>query len=282
MEQLLRQRAESIWTAAIRSVLPDEAVRRALEHFHPQGRVFLVAAGKAAWQMAHAALAVLGRVDAGIVITKYGHVRGPLPGVTCCEAGHPVPDDNSFAATQRALALVSGLRADDTVLFLLSGGLTAAYMTKLFVAIFVSSRAVGQRPALKDYMSPGTHAALSVGAALLLVLGLTPGLTMEPLAQWAGRFLRADPGHSVHYFAWVNLKGACISLAIGAAVYLLVVRGLLMRREADGMVYLDRWPARLDLENLVYPRHLCAEAGRELRHIRTETPPFPNGRDLLL
>ena len=60
MEQLLRQRAESIWTAAIRSVLPDEAVRRALEHFHPQGRVFLVAAGKAAWQMAHAALAVLG------------------------------------------------------------------------------------------------------------------------------------------------------------------------------------------------------------------------------
>ena len=97
MEQLLRQRAESIWTAAIRSVLPDEAVRRALEHFHPQGRVFLVAAGKAAWQMAHAALAVLGCVDGGIVITKYGHVRGPLPGVTCCEAGHPVPDDNSFA-----------------------------------------------------------------------------------------------------------------------------------------------------------------------------------------
>ena len=134
MEQLLRQRAESIWTAAIRSVLPDEAVRRALEHFHPQGRVFLVAAGKAAWQMAHAALAVLGRVDAGIVITKYGHVRGPLPGVTCCEAGHPVPDDNSFAATQRALALVSGLRADDTVLFLLSGGGSALFEKSLLPA----------------------------------------------------------------------------------------------------------------------------------------------------
>ena len=134
MEQLLRQRAESIWTAAIRSVLPDEAVRRALEHFHPQGRVFLVAAGKAAWQMAHAALAVLGRVDGGIVITKYGHVRGPLPGVTCCEAGHPVPDDNSFAATQLALALVSGLRADDTVLFLLSGGGSALFEKPLLPA----------------------------------------------------------------------------------------------------------------------------------------------------
>lgn len=134
MEQLLRQRAESIWTAAIRSVLPDEAVRRALEHFHPQGRVFLVAAGKAAWQMAHAALAVLGCVDGGIVITKYGHVREPLPGVTCCEAGHPVPDDNSFAATQRALALVSGLRADDTVLFLLSGGGSALFEKPLLPA----------------------------------------------------------------------------------------------------------------------------------------------------
>ena len=89
-----------------------------------------MAAGKAAWQMAHAALAVLGRVDGGIVITKYGHVRGPLPGVTCCEAGHPVPDDNSFAATQRALALVSGLRADDTVLFLLSGGGSALFEKK--------------------------------------------------------------------------------------------------------------------------------------------------------
>ena len=84
--------------------------------------------------MAHAALAVLGCVDGGIVITKYGHVRGPLPGVTCCEAGHPVPDDNSFAATQRALALVSGLRADDTVLFLLSGGGSALFEKPLLPA----------------------------------------------------------------------------------------------------------------------------------------------------
>ena len=137
-------------------------------------------------------------------------------------------------------------------LFLFSGGLTAAYMTKLFVAIFVSSRAVGQRPAVREYMSPGTQAALLCGAGLLLLLGLTPNGTMEPLAQWAGTFLLAGEGHSVHYFTWVNLRGACISLGIGAAMYLLVVRRLLMRREADGMVYLDRWPARLDLETLVY------------------------------
>ena len=158
------------------------------------------------------------------------------------------------------LAVETGSSAITAVewLFLISGGLTAAYMAKLFVAIFVSSRAVGQRPAVREYMSPGTQAALLCGAGLLLLLGLTPNGTMEPLAQWAGTFLLAGEGHSVHYFTWVNLQGACISLGIGAAVYLLVVRRLLMRREADGMVYLDRWPARLDLENLVYRPALSA------------------------
>ena len=49
MEQLLRQRAESIWTAAIRSVLPDEAVRRALDAFSPgRGRVFRRGGGQGA------------------------------------------------------------------------------------------------------------------------------------------------------------------------------------------------------------------------------------------
>ena len=135
MNLTLRKDADVIIASSLNAVLPDEAVRRALKAFAPKGgRVLLVAAGKAAWQMAHAAVEALGRVDGGIVITKYGHVRGPLPGVTCCEAGHPVPDDNSFVATQRALALVSGLRADDTVLFLLSGGGSALFEKPLLPA----------------------------------------------------------------------------------------------------------------------------------------------------
>ena len=69
----------SIVEASIRAVLPDEAVRRALKDFHPEGRTVLVAAGKAAWQMAHAAVAVLGHVDGGVVVTKYNHVKGKSP-----------------------------------------------------------------------------------------------------------------------------------------------------------------------------------------------------------
>lgn len=128
MNPTLRRDADAIIRSSLNAVLPDEAVRRALKAFTPKGgRVLLVAAGKAAWQMAHAAVEALGRVDGGVVVTKYGHVKGEIPGVTCCEAGHPVPDENSFAATEKALALVQGLTAEDTVLFLLSGGGSALF-----------------------------------------------------------------------------------------------------------------------------------------------------------
>ena len=128
MDQTLRADAEAIVRDAIAAVLPDEAVRRALADLAPgPGRLLLVAAGKAAWQMARAALDALPRVDGGVVITKYGHVQGALPGVACFEAGHPVPDENSFAATRAALELTAGLHPGDTVLFLLSGGGSALF-----------------------------------------------------------------------------------------------------------------------------------------------------------
>ena len=125
----LRKDAQDIVQASLKAVLPDEAVARALEQFHPQegGRVVLVATGKAAWQMAQTAVKVLGSVDSGIVITKYDHVMGEIPGVLCCEAGHPVPDENSFAGAAKALELTAGLTEKDTVLFLLSGGGSALF-----------------------------------------------------------------------------------------------------------------------------------------------------------
>ena len=128
MDQTLRSHADSIISSAISAVKPDEAVKRALSGKEFSGRVLLVAAGKAAWQMAKAAHDCLGdRIENGVVVTKYDHVMGPIGNFTCCEAGHPVPDENSFAGTQKALDLVSGLTAADTVLFLLSGGGSALF-----------------------------------------------------------------------------------------------------------------------------------------------------------
>ena len=128
MDRTLRSDADIIISKSISAVLPDEAVRKTLKDFVPgKGRIILVAAGKAAWQMANAAVSSLGRVDDGIVITKYDHVKGNIPGISCREAGHPVPDENSFSATKKALEMVSDLNAEDTVLFLLSGGGSALF-----------------------------------------------------------------------------------------------------------------------------------------------------------
>ena len=125
----LRQDADGIIQESLAAILPDAAVKKALMGYtFSVGRIVLVAAGKAAWQMARAAADVLGdRIHDGIVITKYDHVMGEIPRVLCCEAGHPVPDENSFAATRRALAMTAHLREDDTVLFLLSGGGSALF-----------------------------------------------------------------------------------------------------------------------------------------------------------
>ena len=125
MNDKLRRDAWQIVDRAIGAVLPDEAVRRALEGREFPGRVVLVAVGKAAWQMARTAACV--PLSGGVVVTKYGHGKGPIPGIDCYEAGHPVPDENSFRATEAAIAAVEGLTAEDTVLFLLSGGGSALF-----------------------------------------------------------------------------------------------------------------------------------------------------------
>ena len=128
MNEKLRQNAMTVVRESIRRVMPEAAVRRALEGREFPGRVVVIAVGKAAWTMADAAVRSLARpVYRGVVITKYGHSRGEIPGCRCYEAGHPVPDENSFAATRQALAAVRDLEKEDTVLFLLSGGGSALF-----------------------------------------------------------------------------------------------------------------------------------------------------------
>ena len=128
MNQALRKDAEKIARGAIDSVSPEAAVRRALEGKTFSGKLYLVSVGKAAWKMAEVAASCLEQpLEAGIVVTKYDHVEHPIPGVTCYEAGHPVPDENTFRATQAVLDMTADLDKSDTVLFLLSGGGSALF-----------------------------------------------------------------------------------------------------------------------------------------------------------
>ena len=128
-DQKIREDARKIMDAALHAALPDTAVEKALAEMpDASGRLILVAAGKAAWQMAAAAYRILGeRIDDGIVITKHGHAMGAIGNLTIREAGHPVPDADSYNATEAALTMTAGLKETDTVLFLLSGGGSALF-----------------------------------------------------------------------------------------------------------------------------------------------------------
>ena len=128
MNSTMRQDAEAIARRAVSAAEPECAVKKALAGRTFPGRVFLIAAGKAGWKMARAAQETLGsRIAGGVTVTKYGHVEYALPGIRCFEGGHPVPDAHGVAGTEAALNLTERLRADDTVLFLLSGGGSALF-----------------------------------------------------------------------------------------------------------------------------------------------------------
>lgn len=150
-------------------------------------------------------------------------------------------------------------------LFLISGGLTVAYMTKLYVAVFVEKNAYEgiqrQYDEKKKYMDGGSAFALGGSALILFLWGLVPGLTMDRTAALAESFMRFrayrgkvwEITREVNYFDLRNLSGAVISIAIGVAVYVFFIRKVLIQRNERGTeVYVDLWPRWLDLEELLY------------------------------
>jgi len=128
----IRNDANFIIERAIAAAMPDEAVRKALSAVELPDRVHLVAIGKAGAQMAKAAYAQLGsRIRQGVAITKYDHSDGDIGPIKVFEAGHPVLDENSVKATDEVLSMVEGLGAEDTVIFLVSGGGSALFESPL-------------------------------------------------------------------------------------------------------------------------------------------------------
>ena len=125
---------EELFRAALASVEPRSAVRRALGwrdgallvdgvSVPVSGRVAAIAIGKAAASMALGAADVLGdAISEGIILTKAGNLGEGVPRFVGYEAAHPVPDDRGVAATEQVLALARSLRCGDVLLALISGG----------------------------------------------------------------------------------------------------------------------------------------------------------------
>ncbi|MDR2730113.1 MAG: glycerate kinase [Treponema sp.] len=124
----LYQDAKTLIDRVIQANMPQQAVRNALTNKSFSGNIYLIAIGKAAWTMAHSAWEELGdRIKHGIVITKYDHSLGDIPGMEIIEAGHPLSDENTIAATRKAVEMARSLGAGDELLFLISGGGSALF-----------------------------------------------------------------------------------------------------------------------------------------------------------
>lgn len=144
-------------------------------------------------------------------------------------------------------------------LFLISGGMTVGYMLKLYVCLFWEKNTDASVQKRYDdlrgsYMNRTSAFALTLSATLLPIGGLLPGIVMDGIADMGQGFLHAAKAESVSYFSIGNLRGALISLVIGVLLYVCFVRTLLRKKSADGSskYYINRWPAWLDLENLIY------------------------------
>jgi len=120
MNTLLR----AAFAAGVRAVHPEQCLPAHVPAPGP-GRTVLIGAGKAAASMAEVFVRYYGAPVHGLVVTRYGHglpAGREIPGVALSEAAHPVPDAAGEACGARALALLGGLRRDDRVVALLSGG----------------------------------------------------------------------------------------------------------------------------------------------------------------
>ena len=166
-------------------------------------------------------------------------------------------------------------------IFLFSGGLTVAYMTKLFVCIFVEKNEDENMQKKFDdlngkYMTKLSAFALTLAATVLPILGMLPDATLNRMGEMSKGFLHSGELHEVHWFVFGNLKGALISISIGALVYILFVRTFLMsknevndlglediedaitgklKQDASKLKYkkyINRWNKYLDLENVIY------------------------------
>ncbi len=140
-------------------------------------------------------------------------------------------------------------------LFMLCGGCTFAYMLKLFVCLFIEKHPTRQTEFLrmKRSVDVSTGIALFGSALVLSVLGFTADYSMNLIADVGTDFFNvALPEETAHFLNGEALLGAGISLGLGAAIYFGFVRTCLMKKVDGVRVYVDRWPAKLDLEKLLY------------------------------
>ena len=142
-----RELLTRLFEAAIEAAQPVHCLRRFLPEA-PRGRLLVIGIGKASASMAKAFEDHWSGPFTGLALTRYGY-QLPCERFEVIEAAHPVPDEAGLLASQRIMAMVSGLTADDTVLFLISGG-GSALLTLPYEGISLADKQAVNRELLRS------------------------------------------------------------------------------------------------------------------------------------
>ncbi|MEG2004058.1 MAG: proton-conducting transporter membrane subunit, partial [Clostridia bacterium] len=154
------------------------------------------------------------------------------------------------------LALSTSLSGFDFVLikavewaFIFSGGLTAAYMLKLFFCLFIEKSEERQGfENSKKYMSKTTSVLILCCSLIFPVLGIIPHLTSDKIVSFASAFFGNSGGDKINYFAISSLYNAFISILIGVLAYIFIVRRSMIKQQQ----YIDFSNDRCDIEKTIY------------------------------
>lgn len=151
---------------------------------------------------------------------------------------------------------LSGFLKMSEWIFLISGGMTLAYMTKLYAALFIEENPDKKEQkrfeGMKKYMNPLSAFAIGGSAFLLPLLGVVPGLLSERIADLGQGFMHLEENAAaVSYYSFVNLRGGLISIGIGILLYA-GIRRFMMTKKDGVLEYKDCWPKWLDVEELLY------------------------------
>ena len=122
-----KQDAVDIWLAGVARVRGDVVTAATMGHHGLSNVSNVLAVGKASSAMVAGAAPYLSSFANVLLVTKYGHVHpdANLPGAGVIEAGHPIPDQNSLLAGERAISFVRAVPENEELVMLVSGGASA-------------------------------------------------------------------------------------------------------------------------------------------------------------
>jgi glycerate 2-kinase len=178
----------SLFDAALIAVDPMHCVTLHLPP-KPNGRIWVLGAGKASARMARAVEAAWDVPMQGLVVTRYGHSED-CNRIEIVQAAHPVPDEAGQKAALRMLALAQQADSNDLVLALMSGGgsslitlpapgLTMEDLQAVNQALLHSGAPIGEMNTVRRHLSAikGGRLAQACGVAHVhtLVISDVPG-----------------------------------------------------------------------------------------------------------